>query len=270
MNWFCYSAGERQQEGKLKLRNLKSFITTIQIFGLFLACLLLGSRGLAWDWSTEAVRLTGESNPVREQAIKRLKKVPHLKRLLRHEIHGDHLAQALDVIATLEVRDLLPDLIQLGVSDKTGSVYSAINSLLNEKNLASVLQIYRKRLLCEPNCQASPAAQVVILDTLARAGIDLSAAELTALFKSSQYEVRSAVLEYVRSAILMHGKIELFPLVQTALLAKPWQIRLQSWYLVSELPPPIKTKLKISKSNCTQEQNLETRSACLSSIKEKI
>ena len=251
------------------MRTSRNLVGKILIVYLSLTCVLLSSRSQARDWSKEAVRLTGESQAVRGRAIMRLKKTPHLKEILRREIHGNRLAQALDVIATLELRDLLPDLIQLGTTDATGSVYSAINSLLNEKNLASVLPTYRKRLLCEPACQASPAAQVVILDTLARAGLDLSSDELTRLLKSSQYEVKSAALEYVRSAIMTRGKFELLPLVQASLQANPWQLRLQSWYLISELPPQIKIRLKISKENCAQERNIEARGACLNLFKDK-
>jgi hypothetical protein len=241
----------------------------IRVACLALTCLFFSSRSQALDWSKEAVRLTGESQAVRERAIRRLRKMPHLKELLRREIHGDHLAQALDVIATLELRDLLLDLLQFGTTDATGSVYSAINSLLNEKNLSTVLLTYRKRLLCDSTCQASPAAQVVILDTLARAGLNISADELTRLFNSSQYEVKSSTLDYVRSAIITHGQIELLPLVQSALHTNPWQLRLQSWYLVSELPPQIRIRLKISKEECAQEQNVEVRETCLGFLKDK-
>jgi hypothetical protein len=253
-------------EDKLDLRTRFGLKFTI---GFFFACFFLPSKIYAWDWSREAVRLTGESSVVRERAIRRIKKVPHLKEILRREIYGSRRAQALDVISTLELYDLLPDLVQLGADDKTGAIYSAINSLLNKNNMPAVLAVYRKRLLCEPGCQASGAAQVVILDTLARTGENLSVGEMDRLFKSSQYEIKSAALEYVRMNILMRKKLEFLPFIGVALHSQPWQLRLQSLYLISELPTQIKVKLNVSREDCIQDQNSEVRNSCLHFLEAK-
>ena len=90
----------------------------------------------AWDWSRDAVRLTGESDYVREQALLRLKKHTNLALILRDQLQGPKQPLALDVVSALNMTELLPNLMQAAEKDENGFVYLAI-----------VLDLYSRRVI---------------------------------------------------------------------------------------------------------------------------
>lgn len=215
------------------------------------------------SWTQEAVRMTGESDLVRERALKRLSQWPHLTELLRQELAGPHQALALDVISALSLQELLPDLLKVADKDQTGFIYLCINNLLTSKNRDEIVSLYRQRLLCSGSCQASGPAQVVILDTLGRLGETLDSKDLQNFLTSSPWpEVRFAALDYVRLGLLQRKQMEFLPLLKVALQSQPVQLREQALYLISELPGDTRKKAIKDLPECKQGFSPDTLHFC--------
>ena len=207
--------------------------------GLFLFFLCFSS--LAWgrplEWFEQAQRLTGESDFVREKALQSLKQQKNLVETLRKEIHGEKKGLALDVIATLHLSELVPDLLADAEADETGQSYLTLNSLITNENRKDITGLYRKRLLCSPVCAPSGAAQVILLETLGRLNEDFSISEMERLVQSPSYETREAALEYIRTSYLQRRLKKHLALVRKAMRLQPFQLRLRALSFVSEMEP---------------------------------
>lgn len=229
---------------------------------LFIAALFWSAPCGAWDWSRDAVRLTGESDYVREQALNRLKKRPDLENILRQQLRGPKQPLALDVISALDMVELLPDLLQVAKKDENGFVYLAINNLMNSENKNKIVSIYEHHLFCPASCQASGPAQVVILDTLSRLGESFSPQQIESLLASPWPEVRFSALNYVRTALLKRNQGQYLHLVKQALHGQPLQLREQALYLASELTDVQQKQILASMSNCQNTFGPTARVLC--------
>lgn len=227
-------------------------------FILCFSCNTLGSPH--FDWSEEALKLTGESEQVRENALKKLKRHPKIKKLLKLHLKTAKKALALDVITALQDRSFVPLLLKLAPDDDTGGMYLTINSLITPQNAKKIISAYGRQVLVAKN----PASQVALLDTLGMAGVALRPDKLAELLKNPSYEVRSAVMSYSRLMILKYKKKKYLDLLAPALQTSPYQLRLQTVYLISELGKPHRALKKDLKTLCGQDPNDEVRSSCLS------
>ena len=186
-------------------------------------------------WSREALKLTGESNFVRSVAIKNLQRIPNLPEILLREIKGPQRALALDVITALQIKTLVPRLLELAVNDDSGQTYLTIDTLITADNISQVLEVYQRRLLCRWWCAPiSAAAKIVVIETLGRTETMLSAARLRWLFRENTFEVRSAVLRYTRRFLLRGEHIEFLEIVHLALSSQPHQVRSQARFLLAD------------------------------------
>lgn len=217
------------------------------------------------DWAQEALRLTGESDLARDKALKNLRSIPKIKKILAAQLKTSKKALALDVIAALEYREFVPDLLKLAEFDNTGAFYLTINSLLNAKNAPLVIETYRARL----STISYPVAHVVILDTLGAMGASLPDKQIAQFLKNKSFEVRSSALDYVRSMLLRHNRRSYAPLLLEAFKDQPFQLRMQAVYAVSELD---KEKFSEVKSNvkalCLNDLYQEVRDMCTERLKE--
>jgi hypothetical protein len=205
--------------------------------------LFLGAPSWSSDWTRDALRLTGESDSIRNEAIKNLKKEPHLAALLRRQLRGPHRFLALDVIAALKLQALLPDLLRLSESDPSGLSYLAINALMTTASRQQIIAIYRDRLLNPRPPQGEGPSQVLLLDSLALLGEPLPLEKLRTLLITSRWpEVQGAALNYARVAILQDHRFRYIDLIQDARLAKAFQVREQAVILAKELPPRLRKK----------------------------
>ncbi len=203
------------------------------------------------DWTLEALRLTGESARVRDKAIHKLLKIPHLKKKLHLELKGPHRNLALDVISSLGFEDFLPELLSIAKSESSGIYYLSVNSLITNKNQKIIAGIYRERLVCGKTCGVSPAAEVLLLDTLAQISTPLAFEELKKIFDGGWYEVKSAVLNYVRVFLLKTPEtIAYLPLLTWSLDSPIIQLRWQTIYLLRELPTSLRAGFIKSIKKC--------------------
>lgn len=216
-----------------------------------LIVIFLGSIGAAGktkvvvkDWATEAVRMTGESDQVRERALRRLRKIPDLEATLKKELNGSKKALALDVISALEMRALLPDLLSTALTDETGFVYLTLNNLMTSKNRGELVPFYKKQLLCRFLCATSGPSQVVILETLARLNEEIEVDELEKLFaKTSWPEVQGAIIDYSRYMVTKFKKEKYAVLLKKGLESETVQLQQQTLAVISEIPKKKREKI---------------------------
>ena len=221
-------------------------------------------------WTFEALRLTGESVGTHDRAVKRLLKIPQLKKMLRQELGGPRKNLALDVISALGFDDFIPELLELAKTENSGIYYLSIASLLTSQNKTSVEAVYRERLLCAKTCGVSPVAQVLMLDTLAQLGEKLSPLELQKIYDEGWYEVKSAALSYARTFLLKGESTEFIIQVNNCLESPILQLRWQAIYLTRELPSNLRARLITTLKKCElvkdQRTPLEVKKLCVALI----
>jgi len=224
------------------------------------------------DWTHDAVRLTGESDFVRATALQNLRRIPDLSNVLLREVRGPRQALALDAITALKIHSLLPNLLQLAERDDSGQLCLTIDSLVTEKTLSLVAKIYRERLFCKDHCQAAEPARLVMLEALGRMGEELPTQLLSKVFAQSSYEVKSAVLRYIRGRLVVAPAADriktterYLPIVLAALNTQPYQIRLQSIYLVREFN--LESRALSLSFICSTDPRPEIRAFCRSSLR---
>lgn len=206
---------------------------------VLMICFFSLLRANGAPWSRDALRLTGESNFVRGIAIQNLRKTPHITETLLRELRGPQKALALDAITALRLVSLVPRLLEFAVNDESGQAYLTIDSLITPENVTEVLRVYQERLFCRRSCFPAPAAaKIVMLETLGRAQVAVAADDLTRLFEENDYEVRSAVLRFVRQALLGRENKSYLEIARRAAGSRPIQIRRQAFSLLEEVRAP--------------------------------
>jgi hypothetical protein len=230
---------------------------------LFTFIIFSANIGSALDWSKEALKLTGESDKARDQALKNLKREKKIKKTLKTELKGKKKSLALDVISALQYRGFIPQLLELAPNDETGAMYLTINTLLTPKNALKVIATYRERVGTETH----PASIVVLLDTLGAIGSPLPQAQLEELLKNESFEVRSAVVSYVRSLVLRHKKKQYAVLLKKVLQTSPLQLRVQGIFLASELGKNYAGLKSDLKNICLKDYNKNVLEVCQERLK---
>lgn len=185
------------------------------------------------DWTDHARRFTGESDRVRENAIQALRKDKKLADKLKKAFGSTDHFLALDVIAVLRLRSLVPYLMQVSEKDRTGYSYHALNAILIEKEIPKITELYKQRLMSP---HASPAARMALLDSLSRLQAELDIPTLEKFLKDESPEVRSSTLYFVRNALLRHQRKSYLPLFAISLGDEAFQMRLQALHALSEMP----------------------------------
>jgi hypothetical protein len=212
-----------------------------------------------FDWSREALKLTGESDLSRDQALKVLRRHPNIKKILKEQLQTGKRALALDVISALHFKNFIPTLLALAPEDETGATYLTINTLLTPKNAVKVIATYRTRLASETH----PASLTVLLDTLGALAVQLPEKQLQGLLKSDSFEVRSAVVSYLRALVLRHKKPRYAALLKDVLVTSPFQLRIQGIYFASELESKSFASLKGELHRiCTKDYQKPVIKAC--------
>jgi hypothetical protein len=218
---------------------------------------------------TDLAKKVGESEDNRASVIAQLRKIPGLKSKLKKAIYTKDRPLALDVISSLEMKDMIPDLLLHVPADPDGFLTVAINSMIDGKNQTSVLNSYQDAL-SSPG--VSNAAVVAMLEPLGRLGIELTREILNALRDSASPEVRSSLVYYVRVMTLRNQKTGNLDILASLLKAPEFQIRLQTVSVSAEilaLTPksltgvPSRSDLK---AVCETEKTPSIKAACLAFI----
>src|SRR5688500_12482618 len=95
-------------------------------------CLFALSAQAKSHWTAFA-RQVGQSEKTRVAALRELKQIKNLDKLLLKSLESPHKHLALDVIGALEMRDLIPELLLRIGADEDGFLTLTLNSLLNEE-----------------------------------------------------------------------------------------------------------------------------------------
>jgi hypothetical protein len=215
-------------------------------------------------WTESARRLIGEPEAVRRNSIAALRRDKALTEKLKKALGTKDHFLALDVISTLEMRNMVPVILAFAERDRTGFSYHALNGLIEEKDREKVAKLYVERL---GKPKTSLASKMAILDTLGRLGTDIPADLLNRLLVEDTAEVRSAALYYIRNGILLRRRQELYPFLKSALVDPTFQMRIQALYLVSEIPlEERRSRAEFFASlleSCAGDANAAVKSLCL-------
>jgi hypothetical protein len=221
------------------------------------------------SWSDYARRFTGENEQVRENAIKTLRADPDLSGELRKALGTSNHFLALDVISVLKLKAMMPDLLAFAEKDKTGYSYHVINSLIDPKDNDRIGQIYLDRL---DSPKTSPAAKMAMLDAAARMEITLGPDRTARLLKDDAPEVRSSVLSLFRTELLRRNYQRGLNVIETTIRDPAFQIRIQTLFLISELPPALRrANLSLVEgvlNQCKHDPAPQVKSMCLSLVAE--
>jgi hypothetical protein len=151
-------------------------------------------------WAQEAFRLSGESEQIRQRAIRRLTETSQLDDLLKAALHDDDRNLALDVIAALHRTPLMPALMEssLKAVDPDGQVHLTLNALLDAETRPKLISFYQVRISASKNAPLSTPATLAILDGMSLMEAPLSSAVLLSLLESPNHDTRMAVMLYVK------------------------------------------------------------------------
>ena len=231
------------------------------IIRILLGALLFAGED-SGDWEKLALRLNGASLDDQKIARVKLTQIPHLKDLLANELKGENRFLALDVISSLHIKTLLPNVIEGSVTDSTGFFYNAINALHDPSHAKMIGDLYIERLGLVNSVSISPTAQVIMLDTIGRLGRGLNEETLWSFIRSPSFEVRSAALYYIRSRTVKRKLEPLFPMIEELLRGKPYQLRIQSIFLLSELKRSYRDTVNTLLQKCLNDPQSEVRTLC--------
>jgi hypothetical protein len=176
-----------------------------------------------------------ESEQVRSKALAELRKQKNLDQKLIAALDTEDRALALEAIANLELKTLVPELQKRVASDKDGFLTLTLSSLLDEKNKDGILKGYTELLKSKKYSKLSPAVVVAELEPLGRIGIELPIKFVGELFKHPYPEVRASTLLYIRAMALTHKKRQYNSFVSKQLKANDYHLRLQAAALAKEL-----------------------------------
>ena len=210
-------------------------------------------------WTAYARRLYGESNRVLEESIEGLKSTKNLDKLLLESIEtGKNRELAFDVIATLKKYDFMKVLVKESRRDQTGVVYRTMNALTTKSNRKLLINLYKLRLNGAP---MSFPARIVIVDTLGRLRFKIKDSLLTEWMQKGNFELQSAVLNYLRRVKSSFRNDEIKDLLHKGLSSGYYQTRLQVLY---DFPYYL-----LDFSLCKNDPNKEVKDKCKEKSKSK-
>jgi hypothetical protein len=221
--------------------------------------LLIGATFAAGDWTSHALRLTGESALVRAEAIEKLKATPDIDKVLVAALTTEKKYLALDAITALERHAMVPELLERARGEDDAALLLTANSLLTTANKPKIVAAYRERMSPKRRSESSLAAQAVMLDTLARTGAILPDDEIKGLLGDPAPEIRSAALYYLRFLLRRVKRAEHVELAAGLLKDRAYQIRVQAWLLLRDTPG---LPMKKWNPQCEAEENTEVRAVC--------
>jgi hypothetical protein len=210
-------------------------------------------------WLKYALRLTGESDYVRAASIRELKKIKSLKSDLREGLQGDQRALALDAIVALQLKEMLPELVQASATDRDGFVHLALYTLSDAESRPKLTSLFIDRLKATGERKMPAGAKLAALDMLALWQAPLPVQDLMWLLRDDSHEVRIATLSFARS-FLMKGKQRDYQwIVERALQSNPYQLRVRALYVASELPENLRGSLESKIRELQTDSRAEVR-----------
>lgn len=213
-------------------------------------------------WPELALRLTGESDEVRQRSLEKMRAMPNLETELRAALRTEKRHLAIDAIGALKLESLLPDLLALAEEDVSGFVHLGINALSGSRTASRILRSYKDRIEAVKGYSLPMPVQVILIDELGRAGVALDPRLLVHRIRWSEYEVKSAVVAYAKRLLVTHLRQEYLPVLEEAASAKPWQVRAEALLALAQVKPSIGKPAAIIWSACEKDARAEVRELC--------
>ena len=225
------------------------------------------------DW-TRWARAVGQAEENRETVILKLRSIKNLKTKLIEALPTQNRAMALDVMAALEMHDLVDDLLVYMSADEDGFVTLTISSLMNAQNQTNAISAYVENLKPENANRFSAPTLVAMLEPLGRIGIPLSSSTIEALSKQASPDVRAATLYYLRMMAISNHEHSKDQYIQSFLKSSEFQLRLQAISTLSEFSrshdPSFEPENILSHDElmavCKKEASLVIRGYCISLV----
>lgn len=184
---------------------------------------------------TDLAHQIGQSEERKRNAVQKLKALPQLREVLIRALETNDRLLALEVISTLQLRDLVPKLLLKIKDDESGFLVLTINSLMDNRNKEKILNTYAKILGKENLSQLAPGNLVALLEPMGRLGRDLSQNQLSKLLDHSYPEVQTAALNYIRRKNKQENQTEPIALLPHYYPKSSYQVRLQMLFLFQEM-----------------------------------
>ena len=231
----------------------------------------IAAKGPSSSWINAARRVgQSETAQAREQSLTALRSQKNLNQKLLKALDTSDRALALDAIAALSLKELVPELLERIVRDQDGFLTLNLSSLMDETNKAQILGGYTDLIGSAQYSELSAGAIVAMLEPLGRLGETLSRDEVLKLSRHSFPEVRSATLQYLRAMALAHNDRAHDMIARDFLKSGEFQLRLQAVAFFNELLdkrlPPIYSVSQL-RSSCQKEPNKIVRDECLRLLK---
>lgn len=220
--------------------------------------LILSSLAQAAHWTDHALRLTGESLAVRNNAIRALKAIPNLDAELQAAFQTRQKYLALDVISALARQNLLPFLSTTLTTDESGATTLAVQSLLSEGTRERIVSIFRDGVASN----GPPASRMVMWDTLGRLAVAVEQTQVLQALRDDSFEVRDAALYYTRLLARASKQTRWLVPLREALSLDPFQLRLRAIHAIHDLPASLKIEGRKLLELCRKDKVYLVREAC--------
>jgi len=236
----------------------------IALLNLLVAFATFGHAAPQPAWAQLARAMVESTGAERHAKAAELKRAPNLVATLRQALQAPsqktEFFLGLEVISTLQLRELWPEVLRALDSDSSGYVIHTLNVLARPSQVEELLPRYRVRAL---ERGTAPSVRMAALDSLARMGKFLNEKDIAAILEDPVPEIRMSALLHARSALFKTGDRELLEPVRKALASEPYQLRIQAIHLIQELAPRTRARMNFDVANqCKNERRAEVQDIC--------
>ena len=191
-------------------------------------------RTQSTSWKVLA-RKVGQSEDYRAGAIRELRRMGSLSKDLREGLRNSDRPLALEVISALEIKSLIPDMLELVPTDSNGFLTLGLNSMMTEKNQKQIIDTYLNLLDSKNIGTVSNGSLMAMLEPMGRLGVRLPKTTIQQLKANESPEIRSSLLYYVRMMVLRHRVRDNVDVVSELAKASEYQVRLQAESVLGEI-----------------------------------
>lgn len=229
---------------------------------------LLNSKNLAFaanSWHYHALRLSGESKEVYLDSVDALRNTKNLDAKILSAILSSNSirrALALDVITALNTHHLYAPLLRLLHKDQTGQIHLTLSLIASTAEKNNLMSTFLYRLESK---NSHPTGRIAILNIFEHYNVVLSETFLSKLLQDSIPEIRLAVMNYIRNALINNFYPKKYALLQKGLSSQPYQVRLHTLFIIKDLIEKRilnPSALDLIKS-CSKDSSIDVRNTCL-------
>jgi len=237
--------------------------SAIAILLLFSATCVSAFAATSTDFHTFVPSLSSDSESIRTWALEQLKKIPpqDLDAQLKADLQSPHPNAALKVIRTLQQTSSLESVMSLAHKHPSTETYETLRSLLTPQNQNTISSLISQQLASD-EAKLTSGAVIVGLEILSLSSVDLPVTTARHFLTDKSYEVRIALVSYLRG-LIKEGKTQPYlPLISDALVSSPYQLRLEAIEVAELLSKTQLSSLSSSLTKCSSDQNPEVQQKC--------